>query len=110
MPTTSTDRELLLSFWNAAWSEGLWAAAWSKSVDNLTPAQAAWSPAPGRHSIWQIVLHMIFWRENELRRFATGQPPSAKEVEELNFPTLTDTSQIAWDKACERLRDTQERQ
>jgi uncharacterized damage-inducible protein DinB len=109
MSTPSPERALLLSFWNAAWSEGLWAAAWSKSIDTLTPAQAAWSPAPGRHSIWQIVLHMVFWRENELRRFATGQPPSAKEVEELNFPKLPDVSQAAWDRARERLKDTQER-
>lgn len=107
--STKTDREFILSQWNAAWTEGLWAAAWSKSIDGLTPQQAAWSPAAGRHSIWQIVLHMVFWRENELRRFATGQPPSKEEIAEKNFPKIPEVSQSAWDTARQRLTDTQER-
>jgi hypothetical protein len=100
---------LLSKFWNDAWKEGLWAAAWSKSIDGLTPEQAAWTPSPGRHSIWQIVLHMAFWRENELRRFATGQAPSGDEIAKQNFPDITDTSAAAWDRARARLKETQEK-
>lgn len=109
MSTPADARTLLQSFWNNAWTEGLWAASWSKSIEGLTPEQAAWSPAVGRHSIWQIVLHMVFWRENELRRFATGAPPSAEEVAKLNFPEITDTSREAWDAARARLLETQNR-
>ena len=58
-------RDELLKLWNDAWTEGLWAAAWGKAIDDLTPAQATWTPAPGRHSIWQIVNHVIFWREHD---------------------------------------------
>jgi uncharacterized damage-inducible protein DinB len=109
MSTPPDARELLQSFWNNAWTEGLWAASWNKSIEGLTPEQAAWSPAPGRHSIWQIVLHMVFWRENELRRFATGTPPSAEEVAKLNFPAIPSTTQAAWDAARARLLETQNR-
>ncbi len=110
MSTPATDaRSLISKFWNDAWTEGLWAASWSKALDNLTPEQAAWSPSPGRHSIWQIVLHMIFWRENELRRFATGQAPSAEEVAQHNFPAITDITPAAWEQARTRFRATQER-
>jgi hypothetical protein len=69
MTTTavSAGRELVIKWWDEAWTEGLWAAAWSKSLNDLTPAQAAWRPPATvggeRHSIWQLVLHMIFWRE-----------------------------------------------
>jgi hypothetical protein len=110
MSTHPTDsRSLISKFWNDAWTEGLWAASWSKSIDALTPEQAAWSPSPGRHSIWQIVLHMVYWRENELRRFATGQAPSADEVAKLNFPEITDISPAAWEQARTRFRATQEK-
>jgi uncharacterized damage-inducible protein DinB len=109
-----TDRELIVKWWNDAWNEGLWAAAWSKSIE-LSPQEAAWHPssAPGvssgRHSIWQIVLHMIFWRESWLRRAATGQKPTKEEIAAGNFPPLTDTTQAAWDAARQHFADTQTR-
>lgn len=28
----------------------------------VTPEQAAWKPAPKRHSIWEYVLHIAYWR------------------------------------------------
>src|SRR3954471_21578609 len=55
----ATDRELIQKWWQDAWTEGLWSASWSKSLDGLTPDQAAWQPpsAPGvtgnRNSIHQ---------------------------------------------------------
>lgn len=110
----TTDRELIIKWWSEAWNEGLWAAAWSKSIDGLTPDQAAWSPPsrdghPGRTSIWQIVLHMVFWRENALRRLETGKGPSDDEVSRLNFPKIDDVSEGAWAAARRRLAETQER-
>lgn len=104
-----TDRELLGTWWSAAWNEGLWAAAWSRSVEDLTAAQAAWAPQPGRHSIWQIVLHMIFWREDCLRRLATGRKPTDEELAANNFPHLTDVSEPAWTAAKRRFADSQQR-
>lgn len=106
------DRALLTQWWSDAWNEGLWAASWSKSIADLTPAQANWSPAPGRKSIWQIVLHMVFWRENSLRRLAPetlGQKPTAEEIERFNFPAITDTSETAWSAARARFEETQQR-
>src|SRR5262245_47065683 len=101
------DHSTLAKFWNDAWTEGLWAAGWEKSIADLTPQQAAWKPAAGRHSIWQIALHIIFWRENELRRTASGQKPTPEEIERLNFPEPEAPTAAAWDKARERLKDAQ---
>ncbi len=109
----STDRELISKWWNDAWTEGLWAASWQKSLDGLTAAQAAWSPpsAPGvtgeRHSIWQFVLHMVFWREAWLRRLATDQRTTPEERATLNFPIITDKSEAAWAEARRRFEETQ---
>lgn len=99
--------ELAVSFWVDAWKEGLWAASWSASLAGLTPEQAAWSPAPGRHSIWQIVLHMTFWRNEAMSRARTGVRASADEVNRSNFPAITDPSPAAWESAKQRLFDSQ---
>src|SRR5438876_234182 len=108
----STPRELITQWWSDAWTEGLWSAAWSKSINDLTPEQAAWRPPPSvggqRHSIWQQVLHMIFWRESWLRRVATGQKPSKEELASLNFPTITDASFDTWRSTLRRFQDTQD--
>ena len=110
-----SDRELALKWWNDAWTEGVWAASWSKSLDGLTPEQAAWQPpnAPGipgkRHSIWQEVLHMIFWREGWLRRAATGQKLTKEETAAGSFPEVAEVSGAAWDKVRKHFEDTQAR-
>jgi hypothetical protein len=103
------DSELLVKWWNAAWDEGLWAAAWGKSLAGLTAEQAAWKPGAGRHSIWQNVLHMLFWREHELRLIA-GEPRASKEqIAAGNFPEPAEVSAAAWEGAVARLKQTQER-
>ncbi len=108
-PLHPAARALVAERWDAAWSEGLWAASWSKSIEGLTAPQAAWSPAPGRHSIWQIVLHMVFWRESYLKRLETGEKHTEDEYKRLNYPEITDVSEGAWAEARRRLADTQAR-
>ena len=103
------DRETIVKLWNEAWTSGLWAAAWSKSVEGLTAAQATWQPTPQRHSIWQIVEHMIFWRETGLARAAGGPQPSDDEIAKRNFPSPAGPTDAAWQTLVKRFRETQER-
>jgi hypothetical protein len=42
------------------------------SLRRVTPAQAAWRPAPGRHNIWEIVVHAAYWKYTVVRRFTGG--------------------------------------
>lgn len=105
-------RKLIVQWWDEAWSEGLWAASWSKSLQGLTPKQAAWRPTGvkgKRHSIWQIVLHMVFWRESWLRRAETGVRPTEDELKRLNFPEIDDVSKAAWAGAIKRFEQSQKR-
>ncbi|HZW10867.1 MAG TPA: DinB family protein [Phycisphaerales bacterium] len=108
-PLHPAARAFVADGWDAAWSKGLWAASWSRSIEGLTPAQASWSPAPGRHSIWQIVLHMVFWRETYLRRLATGEQTSDEERDRLNFPEITGVTEASWADARRRLAETHAR-
>lgn len=109
-----SDQAFFADHWTDAWTEGLWAASWSRSVDGLTAEQAAWSPAsaPGvtgnRHSIWQIVLHMCFWREDGLRRLTDSSKPSEAALAAGNFPIINDRSEAAWAAARERLSLSQQ--
>lgn len=98
-------RERLKKLWEEAMSDGLWYAPWGKALDGLTPAQAAWKPAEGRHSIWQLVNHIIFWQDYTLRT-ARGQKPAreefAKESERRNWEEPADSSAAAWTEARDR--------
>lgn len=103
------NRTDFLNQWNEAWTDGLWAIAWGKAVAGLTSAQAAWQPAPDRHSIWQIVHHVLFWREDALNRLAGNPPATAAEVAERNFQIPDPVSEVTWRATLERLAQTQER-
>ncbi|MGH7244621.1 MAG: DinB family protein [Phycisphaerales bacterium] len=108
-------REFVTKLWNDAFTQGLWAASWSKSLEGLTAQQAAWQPpdavslhgqAGKRHSIWQNVLHMCLWREHWLRRLV-GQKTPKEDLERLNFPEITDISEGAWASARARFIESQ---
>lgn len=104
----TTSRKHLATWWNDAWTAGLWAAAWSKSINDLTPAQAAWQPrdvnGKARHSIWQHISHMIFWREDALRRLTDPTKPSEEALARLNFPTNPDATSPGASRAWEDTR------
>jgi hypothetical protein len=38
------------------------------AIRGLTARQAAWRPGPGRHCIWEIVLHCAYWKYAVRRR------------------------------------------
>jgi hypothetical protein len=43
------------------------------SIRGLTWAEAAWRPAPGRHNIWEIVLHTAYWKYAVRQRLWGGK-------------------------------------
>ncbi len=40
------------------------------SLRGLTTSQALWRPAPGRHNIWEIMIHCAYWKYVVRRRIA----------------------------------------
>jgi uncharacterized damage-inducible protein DinB len=102
-------REDMAEWWREAWNAGLWAAPWGKALEGLTPEQAAWRPAPGRHSIWQHVAHMCFWREDALARLDGKPKPTTEELATGNFPQQGTIDAAAWQAMRDRFRASQER-
>jgi uncharacterized damage-inducible protein DinB len=100
----------VLKHWNDAWKDGLWAAPWGKMLNDLTPQQAAWVPTSidgaTRHSIWQIVNHMIFWREHDLRTFK-GDKPSPEEKKNRNFEPTPEPTAANWETTKQHFAKTQ---
>lgn len=97
------------------WLDGSWRNAYhtpvGKAVEGLTAAQAFWRPAPDRHSIWQNVMHMAYWREYFIRALE-GDPafPSREELQVHNWPQHPDPAdEAAWAQARRRLEASQER-
>jgi hypothetical protein len=103
-----TSRQLLSRWMEEAWEGGLWAAPWKRVLEGLSAQQAAWRPAEGRKSIWELVNHVCFWREHELRKLA-GEEISKEEVHQRNFEPPADTSDGAWQMSRHRFEQTHQR-
>lgn len=54
------------------------------SLKGLTPAQAAWRPGPGRHSIQELALHCAYWKYTVVRRL-TGAKRGSFPLKGSNF-------------------------
>lgn len=85
----------IAKWWDECWTSETEMAPWSKAVAGLTPQQAAWKPPGGHHSIWEIVLHISFWREFELRK-ANGEARDEAEIARRNWSEPQEISEAAW--------------
>src|SRR6185503_84833 len=66
------DAALLLFYLDQAFGRRGWhGPTLSALVRNVGVAEAMWRPSPGRHSVWELVLHAAFWK-NTVRRRITG--------------------------------------
>jgi uncharacterized damage-inducible protein DinB len=60
-----------------------WQPSLSEALADLTAAEAAWKPNPDRHSIWQIVRHLILWKRGVLSAWdGTPRDGAALEAED----------------------------
>lgn len=73
----------------------------SLAVSGLTAAQAAWKPAADRHSIWQIVRHLIHWKEAQISAL-DGQPLDYDERNRADWQEVVG-DQRDWEADVERL-------
>jgi uncharacterized damage-inducible protein DinB len=62
-------------------------------LEGIDHRQAATRPLPGAHTIWELVLHMISWK-NEVRRRIGGAPAAVPL--EGDWPTPPNATAQAW--------------
>jgi uncharacterized damage-inducible protein DinB len=73
-----------------------WQPPLSGALRGLTGAQAAWKPAPPRHSIWQIVRHLILWKRGVLDAW-DGDPPDGTQLGASDWKEVTG-SEADWER------------
>ena len=54
------------------------------SLRGMTPALAAWRPSPGRHNIWELIIHAAYWKYVAWRRL-TGAKRGSFPLSGSNF-------------------------
>ena len=57
------------------------------SLRGVTPEQAAWKPARKRHSIWELTLHLAYWKY-AVRRNLEGSAQGAFPRSPANWPAV----------------------
>jgi len=82
--TAPERRQLILAL-----EEAFRARAWHGtnllgSIRGLEPATAAWRPRPGRHNIWEIIVHAAYWKYAVTRRI-TGGPRGGFALDGSNW-------------------------
>jgi hypothetical protein len=73
------------------------------SLRGVDARQAAWKPAPRRHSIWELALHAAYWKYAVRKRLEPARERFARSPS--NWPAPSGTSERAWadDRALLRL-------
>jgi uncharacterized protein len=98
-----TVKDLLVDHLENTFEKETWQPPLATSVWGLTAEQAAWKPAPERHSIWQIVRHVIRWKRGVLDAW-DGKPSDFEDVTRGDWQEASG-DQAAWDSDVRALRD-----
>lgn len=66
--------KLVLALLDEAYEKKTWHGPNLKqSIRGVTARQAAWRPGPGRHNIWEVMLHAAYWKYAVRRRIEGGK-------------------------------------
>jgi uncharacterized damage-inducible protein DinB len=98
-----TVKALLLDHLEQTYKKEGWYPPLEMAVKGLTAEQAAWKPSPERHSIWQIVRHVIHWKRGVLQSWA-GDPPDYEVMTRDDWPEAS-IDQAAWDSDVRALNE-----
>src|SRR6476660_7018341 len=91
-------RDDFLQLWRSTWDGDGWFASWKKGLERTTAAHALWKPGLQRHSIWQNVNHVIFWRRVTMCDIEGRPKPDKDETERMNFAEPQDKTEAGWKK------------
>ena len=73
-----------------------WQPPLKGALEGLTAAQAAWKATPERHSIWQIVRHLLLWKRGVLDAW-NGNPPDPEQLAASDWQ-LVSGSEADWER------------
>jgi uncharacterized damage-inducible protein DinB len=65
------------------------------TIRGVSAAEAAWRPAPGRHSVWELVVHAAYWKY-AVRRRLTGEKRGSFGLTGSNWFARDGGDERAW--------------
>ena len=85
MSPTNPEVVVLLNLIDQAFDHRSWHGTNLKgSIKGMTPKEAAWRPAPGRHNAWELVVHAAYWKYI-VRRRLLSEPKGGFPLKGSNF-------------------------
>jgi len=75
-------------------AKGWQGATLSGALRGLTVRQALWRPGPGRHNIWELVLHTAYWK-HAVRQRVMGRRQEPFPRGPRNYPRLPERCDAA---------------
>lgn len=89
-----TVKELVLDHLTHTFEKEAWQPSLAEAIEGLNAQQAAWKPAPQRHSIWQIVRHVTHWKKGVLQAW-DGKPVDLKDLDRTDWQEASG-DEVAW--------------
>jgi DinB family protein len=85
----------------SALDEGFDHSAWhgpnlGYALRGVSAKQAAWRPAPARHNIWELVVHLAYWKYRVRQRLVNGKPGEFPERGTNWFRRSTGLTEQLW--------------
>jgi hypothetical protein len=103
--TTGSVIDVLISAIDQAFDRKSWHGTNLRgAIRGLTAKQASWRPAPGRHNVWDIVLHAAYWKY-AVRRRLLGEKRGSFPLEGSNWFEPGPPSEPAWRDAVRLLEE-----
>jgi hypothetical protein len=80
-----------------------------RSLQGVTPEEAAWRPHPDRHNVWELLVHAAYWKYR-VCRLLTDRGPRAFGLRGSNFFARPgEQGRDGWDDDLALLRSWHER-
>src|SRR6187549_2986469 len=101
----TTSRQLILTELRSTHDQAGWFAPLNAAIDGMTAKQASWKPGPDIHSVGELVHHLLYWNQQQLKSFK-GQPKG--EQIKSNDETFDKFQEANWDQLCSQLKTVME--
>lgn len=75
-------------------------------LENVNAEMAYYQPAPGKHSIAEILSHMEYWRKSFVHELSGDKSISFSGDSPDNWPVLADLKKLGWEKQLKSFEAT----